>query len=222
MFSRTCSNSRRFHKQACIFISNQFHIRKTLSAQRFTLSANERNQDSASKSCTSNIPPGKTQYRLIEDVEDLDRYCPGGYHPVRIGDKLHDGRYEIVDKLGYGGYSTIWLARDLQGFKYVAVKVITADSSNSMNGPSLTSLLGSALSKPGRDTIRPLIDEFWASGPNGKHRCIVTRPAQMSLFEAKEASIFGLFRPNIAQSIIAQLIRGVAFLHGENIVHGGT
>ncbi|KKK16742.1 hypothetical protein AOCH_004456 [Aspergillus ochraceoroseus] len=42
----------------------------------------------------------------------------------------------------------------------------------------------------------------------------------MSLFDAKEASTFGLFRPKVAQSIIAQLIRGVAFLHGEHIVHG--
>lgn len=114
MFSRTCSNSRRFHQQACIFISNEFHIRKALSAQRFTLSANERHQDSAGRSYTSSIRPGETQYRLIEDVEDLNGYCPGGYHPVWIGDKLHDGRYEIVHKLGYGGYSTIWLACDLQ------------------------------------------------------------------------------------------------------------
>lgn len=43
----------------------------------------------------------------------------------------------------------------------------------------------------------------------------------MSLFDAKEASTFGLFRPRVAQSIIAQLIRGVAFLHEENVVHGG-
>jgi serine/threonine protein kinase len=43
----------------------------------------------------------------------------------------------------------------------------------------------------------------------------------MSLFDAKEASTFGLFRPKVAQSIVAQLIRGVAFLHHENIVHGG-
>ena len=28
-------------------------------------------------------------------------------------DDLVDGRYRLVDKLGYGGYSTIWLARDL-------------------------------------------------------------------------------------------------------------
>jgi len=56
---------------------------------------------------------GKAQYKFIEYVEDLDRYCPGGYHPLKIGNDLA-GRYRLVDKLGYGGYSTIWLARDLR------------------------------------------------------------------------------------------------------------
>jgi hypothetical protein len=34
-----------------------------------------------------------------------------GYHPVMVGDMLKD-RYHIVDKLGFGGYSTVWLAQD--------------------------------------------------------------------------------------------------------------
>src|SRR5690349_2939382 len=53
----------------------------------------------------------KPEYMPIEDVEKLERYRPGGYHPVTIGEQL-GGRYSIVHKLGFGGYSTIWLARD--------------------------------------------------------------------------------------------------------------
>ncbi|KAJ5580245.1 uncharacterized protein N7459_006230 [Penicillium hispanicum] len=44
----------------------------------------------------------------------------------------------------------------------------------------------------------------------------------MSLFDSKEASISGLLQPTVAQSIVAQLIHGVAFLHSQNIVHGGN
>ncbi|RAL10225.1 kinase domain-containing protein [Aspergillus homomorphus CBS 101889] len=146
------------------------------------------------------------QYRLIEGVEDLGRYCPGGYYPLQIGNQLHDGRYQVVDKLGFREYSTIWLARDLQKAKYVAVKVITAEGSSSTRPPA-----------PGREIIPPLLDDFWVLGPNGKHKCIVTLAARMSLFDTKEASTFGLLQPRVAQSIIAQLLRGVAFLHNLHL-----
>lgn len=38
-------------------------------------------------------------------------YRPGGFHPVQLGDVL-GGRYEILCKLGYGGFATVWLAAD--------------------------------------------------------------------------------------------------------------
>lgn len=46
------------------------------------------------------------------EVENLEEYRVGGYHPTVVGDTFHEGRYEIVHKLGFGSYSTIWLARD--------------------------------------------------------------------------------------------------------------
>lgn len=46
------------------------------------------------------------------DIEELEAYTPGGFHPTDIGDQFCDGRYEVVHKLGYGGYSLIWLAQD--------------------------------------------------------------------------------------------------------------
>jgi serine/threonine protein kinase len=45
--------------------------------------------------------------------ENPERYCPGGYHPVHLGD-VFDDRYVVVRKLGYGQYSTVWLARDMR------------------------------------------------------------------------------------------------------------
>ncbi|PWY73380.1 kinase-like protein [Aspergillus eucalypticola CBS 122712] len=141
--------------------------------------------------------PSKPQYRLVEDVEDLHRYCPGGYHSLDIGDDLDEGRNRLVDKLGYGGYSTIWLARDLHRARYVAVKAITADASTSTSEASLLSSLGNSQPGLGNEIIPRLLDEFWIAGPNGKHRCIVTPPARMSLFDAKEASTLDLHLGNI-------------------------
>jgi len=48
---------------------------------------------------------------IFEEENFLD-YRPGGYHPVALGETLKDGRYKIHHKLGHGGFSTVWVARD--------------------------------------------------------------------------------------------------------------
>ncbi|KAK1770146.1 hypothetical protein QBC33DRAFT_313064 [Phialemonium atrogriseum] len=63
-------------------------------------------------------------------AEDLEKYCKGGCCPIDIGDEIADGRFKIVHKLGFGGFSTVWLARDRTKERYVAFKVIVADHSD--------------------------------------------------------------------------------------------
>jgi hypothetical protein len=52
------------------------------------------------------------QSNLLYTQESLSRYQPGGYHPVHLGDTFGNGRYKIHHKLGWGGFSTVWLAKD--------------------------------------------------------------------------------------------------------------
>jgi hypothetical protein len=53
-----------------------------------------------------------TEYKIGLPAEELEDYGPGGYHPIHLNDTLNNGRYEIVHKLGYGSFATVWLARD--------------------------------------------------------------------------------------------------------------
>ncbi|KFY39409.1 hypothetical protein V495_05970 [Pseudogymnoascus sp. VKM F-4514 (FW-929)] len=70
-----------------------------------------------------------------QDIEEgRDVYRLGGFHPVYIGDVYH-GRYEVLNKIGYGLYFTVWLARDLQvslvtddAHEFVALKFLTAEA----------------------------------------------------------------------------------------------
>lgn len=46
----------------------------------------------------------------------------GGYHTVHIGEVLLN-RYVIIQKIGWGHFSTVWLAKDFKFDTYVALKI---------------------------------------------------------------------------------------------------
>jgi serine/threonine-protein kinase SRPK3 len=166
------------------------------------------------------------EYCWIDGVERLELYEPGGYHPVMINDLLHN-RYRIVDKLGFGGYSTIWLARDEADKRYVAIKIGISSPSRPGREPEiLRALHGSGSSSQARVTLDTnvraalpsMIDAFDAHGPNGTHPCYTITPAQGSL---KEASFSRLFPVQVARALAAKLTTAIAFVHSQGFVHGG-
>lgn len=169
-------------------------------------------------SADSDPPPFK--YVPLEEVERLEKYQPGGYHPIQIGDVLQF-RYRVVHKLGYGTYSTTWLCRDNQSHEYVAVKVGTAESST-REVDILDSLNRSPpLDYPGRAMIPSVHDRFVLHGPNGAHHCYVTVLAMCSISGAKDGSYKSIFQASTARSLIVQLVLAVEYIHTKGVVHGG-
>ncbi|KFZ17734.1 hypothetical protein V502_04425 [Pseudogymnoascus sp. VKM F-4520 (FW-2644)] len=157
---------------------------------------------------------GGHDYNWIDGVERLEKYKPGGYHPVMIADILHK-RYRIVDKLGYGGYSTIWFARDTYLGQYVAVKIGTADL------PSRETQILRALSSPsehlGRQSIPLILDEFELHGANGIHQCYTMAPARCNL---QEVSFSRLFPLEVARALAGSLTEAIAYTHSQGYAHG--
>ncbi|KAF2872815.1 kinase-like domain-containing protein [Massariosphaeria phaeospora] len=166
------------------------------------------------------------EYQWIDGVERLELYQSAGYHPVMINDMLHN-RYRIVDKLGFGGYSTIWLARDETAKHYVAVKIGISSPALPRREPEILRALHDSRSNPQPPRAAPdadactalpaIIDAFDVSGPNGTHACYTLTPAQGSL---KEASFSRLFPIKVARALAAKLATAVAFIHSRGFVHG--
>ncbi|OAA37002.1 Protein kinase domain containing protein [Metarhizium rileyi] len=155
------------------------------------------------------------------DLEDFESYTIGGYHPIVIGDTFQKGRYKIAHKLGFGGYSTIWLTRDNILDRYVSLKVLVAsESSKNTEANILRQLQSVDALHPGQRFIPHLLDTFSIEGPNGRHICLVQEAAGCSVAVSKEDSINFMFPTETARSIAAQLIMGVAYLHSRGICHG--
>lgn len=157
------------------------------------------------------------------DHEDLENYTADGFHPVRIGDRFEDGQYQIVHKLGFGGSSTIWLARDHLSQRYVSLKILLASETPKSVEADIMHRLNTH-PDPGHlglQFIPFLLDKFSILGPNGNHICLVQEPAECSVADSKEVSGSSMFPKDTARSIAAQLIVGLSYLHSKGICHGG-
>jgi serine/threonine-protein kinase SRPK3 len=108
---------------------------------------------------------------------------------VSIGDVFADGRYKVLHKLGFGGSSTIWLARDSVSGILVALKVLAAFKSTKPKDEieeliisrKLDSLIAST-HNPARHNIQTIKDSFIEEGPNGTHVCLVSELAGPSVY----------------------------------------
>ena len=98
---------------------------------------------------------------------------------------MNNSRYRIIRKLGYGSFSTVWLAKDLSDAnvnKYVALKVLTADASlDQKESDILRTLSNSTLDHPGKRYVMTLLDAFVHEGPNGSHQCLIFEAMGSSL-----------------------------------------
>ncbi|KAG8162661.1 hypothetical protein KVR01_007139 [Diaporthe batatas] len=156
------------------------------------------------------------------DVEDFEQYRIGGYHPTLINDYFRDGRYAVVHKLGYGGNSTIWLARDRQQNRYLSLKIKVSETLSSEEHNIMHLLRDRGYKEEGKRFIPRLLDEFSINGPNGVHSCLVGEPAGLSISASKELTPDWKFPIESARSIAAQLALGLLYIHNHGICHGGS
>ncbi|EPQ50731.1 kinase-like protein [Gloeophyllum trabeum ATCC 11539] len=172
---------------------------------------------------------------MTEDEEDWEDYCKGGYHPVHIGDTFSDGRYVVVRKLGWGHFSTVWLAKDTKMNRHVALKVVKSAPRYTETALDEIKLLqrlitsstppveptpenpnpppSPAQTHPGRSHVISFLDHFRHKGPNGTHVCMV--------FEVLGENLLGLIKRHqnkgvpmpLVKQIAKQILLGLDYMH---------
>ncbi|XP_026076857.1 SRSF protein kinase 1 isoform X2 [Carassius auratus] len=158
-----------------------------------------------------------------EEQEDPNDYCKGGYHHVKIGD-LFNGRYHVIRKLGWGHFSTVWLAWDIQGKCFVAMKVVKSAEHYTETALDEIKLLRAVRNTdqndPSREKVVQLLDDFKISGVNGTHVCMVFEVLGHHLLKCIIKSNYQGLPLSCVKSIIRQVLQGLDYLHTKcKIIH---
>ncbi|KAJ3849776.1 kinase-like domain-containing protein [Lentinula lateritia] len=172
-----------------------------------------------------------SHHSVTEDEEDWEDYVKGGYHPVHIGDAFSEGRYVVVRKLGWGHFSTVWLAWDGRIKRHVALKVVKSAprytetaldeikllqrliTSSTPTSTTQTGALSPSLLHPGRSHVISFLDHFRHRGPNGTHICMV--------FEVLGENLLGLIKRHQSKGVPMGLVKqiGKQILLGLDYMH---
>ncbi|EFR05429.1 CMGC/CLK protein kinase [Nannizzia gypsea CBS 118893] len=171
-----------------------------------------------------------------EPVEEqtLSFYHRKNYYPVKIGEVFND-RYQVIAKLGYGGYATVWLARDNRTKEYKTLKVtvqsdiaLRSSTSPVLNEVKMLKHLmpiaadEEEANNPALKFIR-LADEILEidnPATGGHHYCIVSQPQGNSVRTLQEEFPGGILPRLLVKSIVHQLFFGLNWLHAcGRVVH---
>ncbi|KAJ0657247.1 putative protein kinase CMGC-SRPK family [Helianthus annuus] len=154
--------------------------------------------------------------------EGTEDYRRGGYHAVRIGDKFKHSRYVVQSKLGWGHFSTVWLAWDTQKSRYVALKVQkSAQHYTEAAMDEITILKQIAEGDPDdKKCVVKLLDHFKHSGPNGQHVCMVFEYLGDNLLTLIKYSNYRGIPLHKVKEICLHVLGGLDYLHRQlSIIH---
>ena len=159
-----------------------------------------------------------------EEEADVEEFCepwyrydmrdnPHPFYPICLGEVVN-GRYLVEHKLGSGGFSTVWMAHDLQSKRDVALKIMSigewADTEARAQGMIVRNV---------QDTSHLLtcLETFQLPGHGGWHRVFVfpLMGPCLSTYMLKNVPM------TARMSAARQLLEALESLHRAWIVHRG-
>lgn len=152
------------------------------------------------------------EFEVEEVSENPQRYLEGLYYPICIGETLAD-RYRIEQKLGHGGFSTVWMAYDMLAKKDVALKIMTPEESNEHEYKMQTEI---ARSIHHNSHLILYENTFLLRGLSVDHRVLVLPLQSPNLRDHLRQKPVA-----VRMSAAKQLLQAISHLHDSGIVHRG-
>ncbi|PKA52280.1 Serine/threonine-protein kinase AFC2 [Apostasia shenzhenica] len=154
--------------------------------------------------------------------EGTEDYRRGGYHAVRVGDSFKQGTYVVQSKLGWGHFSTVWLAWDTVHSRYVALKVQKSArhyTEAAMDEIKILKQIADGDLDDNRCVVK-LLDHFKHSGPNGHHVCMVFEFLGDNLLTLIKYTDYRGIPLKMVKEICRYILIGLDYLHQNlSIIH---
>ncbi|CAO4370566.1 unnamed protein product [Caenorhabditis nigoni] len=169
------------------------------------------------------LDPGEQLGSDDEEQEDPRDYKRGGYHPVNIGD-VFNARYHVIRKLGWGHFSTVWLAWDTQEKRFTAMKIVKSAEHYTEAALDEIKLLLSVRGADPEDTgchkVVQLLDEFTVTGINGQHVAMVFEVLGCNLLKLIIRSNYRGLHLEQVRKICKQILEALRYMHEKcGIIH---
>ncbi|GAW16296.1 hypothetical protein ANO14919_057190 [Xylariales sp. No.14919] len=168
---------------------------------------------------------GADSHKVVDEGNDV--YHPGGFHPVYIGD-VYNNRYKILNKIGYGVYSTVWVVEDLQSQtserrEFLALKILRADCYGTghdiFEKEILLHLRDGNRGLLGYNHVTHLVDDFEHEGPNGKHVCLVFQLYGETLRSFGAWFKESMIPTSVMRAFTFQLLCALDFAREHGVIH---
>lgn len=182
--------------------------------------------------------------------ETLSDYRPGGYQMVKIGDQYTSkvAKYQVLRKLGWGHFSTVWLCSEVGTGRFVALKIVKLGNNYSEAAKDEIAILWGLQDEECDDVDCPhglgdgaevddhlvkLLDDFVIKGINGVHIAMVFELMGESMLHLmykhkgtlstsrslQKRAPQHLLRLDMVRLIAHQLFVLVDIMHRKGIIH---
>lgn len=164
------------------------------------------------------------------DNESIKEYTKDGYHPVHVGETFKN-RYRVFKKLGWGAFSTVWFAHDMNHNKFVAIKIQKSGESYFSAAEDeieiLEKIAGNVKTEEWKESIQKynepnninsahcmhMMDHFEFEGPNGKHIGMVFEVMGYNLYKIMKLYDWDGIPVPIVRILAKQLLISLDYLH---------
>lgn len=154
--------------------------------------------------------------------EGTEDYKKGGYHAVSTGDSFKNGCYVVQSKLGWGHFSTVWLAWDTRSSRYVALKIQKSARYYTEAAMDEIKILKQIAEGDPSDKkcVVKLLDHFKHSGPNGQHVCMVFEYLGDNLLTLIKYNDYRGAPVHMVKEICFHMLVGLDYLHRQlSMIH---